>query len=298
MRNIMSDNPQYIKFMSDLIESGIWADLSSSARCLYPVLLKFSDQSFKYVWPSTETLLKLTGFKTKKSIIQAKKDLISHGLLQTIQGTGHTNTRYYFTFNYPNSKITPQGYRKIHPMGGENSDAEVEKGKAQAGQNVHPNHINITITNNSKNENPKNFIKNKGHQKLIQMYGIDIFSSSYKIAEENGLEKDYSYILHLCKEKVKNLTTNEPKFNQNKFTESFESAWSRFIFWSNQNLTSKTVSIIEKLNQKIDGKTILIEGEMNEFIKQVVCKYFSDKEPSKFNLLFVEGISENENRVM
>ena len=41
----MADPQQYIKFMSDIIDSGTWAALSSGAKTLYPVLLKFSDQS-------------------------------------------------------------------------------------------------------------------------------------------------------------------------------------------------------------------------------------------------------------
>ncbi|EMY23957.1 hypothetical protein LEP1GSC115_1586 [Leptospira interrogans serovar Australis str. 200703203] len=89
-------------------------------------MLKFSDQHFKPVWPSTEVLLRLTGFKTKKSIIQGKRDLIQAGLLQVTPGTGHTSSRYYFCFNYPGSKIPPQGYNfgnpgvgKKKPRGGE-----------------------------------------------------------------------------------------------------------------------------------------------------------------------------------
>lgn len=69
----MGEHYPYIKFFADIIESGVWAGLSSAAKTLYLVLLKFSDQHFKPVWPSTEILLKLTGFKTKKSIIQGKK---------------------------------------------------------------------------------------------------------------------------------------------------------------------------------------------------------------------------------
>lgn len=106
----MGEHYPYIKFFADIIESGVWANLSSAAKTLYLVLLKFSDQHFKPVWPSTEILLKLTGFKTKKSIIQGKRDLIQAGLLQVTPGTGHTSSRYYFCFNYPGSKIPPQGY--------------------------------------------------------------------------------------------------------------------------------------------------------------------------------------------
>lgn len=89
---------QYIKFMSDIIDSGLWGKLSPAAKTLYPVLLKFSDQNFKHVWPSTETLLKLTGFKTKKSILLGKKELIKEGLLYYKPGCGRTNSTYFFSF--------------------------------------------------------------------------------------------------------------------------------------------------------------------------------------------------------
>lgn len=148
----MGEHYPYIKFFADIIESGVWANLSSAAKTLYLVLLKFSDQHFKPVWPSTEMLLKLTGFKTKKSIIQGKRDLIQAGLLQVTPGTGHTSSRYYFCFNYQGSKIPPQGYIFGHPGGGETGIPGVSGGRPQGSGEGAPNHINITITNNQNQE--------------------------------------------------------------------------------------------------------------------------------------------------
>lgn len=69
----MGEHYPYIKFFADIIESGVWANLSSAAKTLYLVLLKFSDQHFKPVWPSTEILLRLTGFKTKNQSYKEKE---------------------------------------------------------------------------------------------------------------------------------------------------------------------------------------------------------------------------------
>jgi hypothetical protein len=157
----MSEHQSYIRIMSDIIDSGIWAKLSSAARTLYPVLLKFSDFYFKPVWPSTETLLGLTGFKTKKSLNEAKRDLIKLGLLHVIPGSGRTSTYYYFRFDYPGSQIKPLGDKNI-PLWGRDSDAsEGSKSQNQGGMEGYPNHINITINNNQNNETKKE-IEEKG----------------------------------------------------------------------------------------------------------------------------------------
>ena len=73
----------YSKFMNDIIDLGIWKKLIPSAKALYIVLLKFSNGNLKHVWPSTPLLMELTGYKQKKSIIDAKKDLIEKGLIIT-----------------------------------------------------------------------------------------------------------------------------------------------------------------------------------------------------------------------
>ncbi|MDX1961150.1 MAG: helix-turn-helix domain-containing protein [Leptospiraceae bacterium] len=152
----MGDYTQnYSKFMNDIIDSGTWAKLSSSSKTLYPVLLKFSDQNFKQVWPSTSTLLKLTGFKSKKSIQEAKRDLIHNGLLKVINGKGHENSVYIFTFNYKDSKISPQRATNIPLREEVASPRENGNILPQSASSITPNQINITITNNNEPKNNK-----------------------------------------------------------------------------------------------------------------------------------------------
>lgn len=90
----------YFKFVTALIDSGIWAELSASARTLYPVLLRFSDRNYKPVFPGSKTLLKLTGFKQKSSIRKARQELIEKGLVFCSSGTGRKNTQYHFRFDW------------------------------------------------------------------------------------------------------------------------------------------------------------------------------------------------------
>ena len=96
-----AENLLYFKFNLEIIRSGLWARLSATARTLYPVLLSFSDGNFKPVYPGTKTLLKLTGFKHKASLRNARQELVEKGLLTFSRGNGRKNTYYQFCFNIP-----------------------------------------------------------------------------------------------------------------------------------------------------------------------------------------------------
>jgi fido (protein-threonine AMPylation protein) len=285
----MTESTQYVKFMVDIIESGVWSRLSSGAKTLYPVLLKFSDQNFKQVWPSTNTLMKLTGFKTKKSIQDAKKDLIQAGLLQIKIGKGHSNSVYYFTFNYEGSRIIPRWDKNIPREGIQKYPSEEEKHNSQGTTSVSPNHINITITNNQNQEPtrtnleiPKEFSK---FEELKNNYGDKIYMKSFEIAKEKNLENNYAYLRAICK----NLFEQESIKAKEK-----ESAgsWRAFLVWSQKHLTSSSYQILKDIEVEIEDGKLIINGHLSDFLKQIVQKYFSDNNPA-LELFFVPS----ENRI-
>lgn len=212
--------------MHDLIDSGIWAELSATAKTLYPVLCRFSNESFKPVWPGTDELLRLTGFKTKKSLQMAKKELIETGLIDLVQGNGRTTTRYYFRFDYKNSQIDLENYRdriissrgaQKYPPGGYNSDTEGSK-------NVTPNNININInTSNTKQEETleniesllKQFLENVPLQKnihhkdvlihsMLKKYGQLEIGEAIKIAISRGKNGDINYLEGILRNRKNN----------------------------------------------------------------------------------------------
>ena len=106
----------FFKFATGIIESGLWAKMSATARTLYPVLLRFSDRNFKYVYPGAQCLMQLTGFKSKASLKRARKELVALGLISVQTGVGRRNTRYFFHFE---TICPPEGYSSI-PLGGKN----------------------------------------------------------------------------------------------------------------------------------------------------------------------------------
>lgn len=285
----MGDYQPYIKFMSDIIDSGLWAKLSVGARTLYPVLLKFSDQNFKQVWPSTGTLMQLTGFKTKKSVIEAKKDLVKAGLIQVINGNGHTNSVYYFTFNYEGSKIAPQWDKKIHPCGSFSHPSGESLPTHQGGQKLNPNQINITITN--KQTNKKEFFKeeeSQSYEKLIQDYGNEIFSYAFKEAKKRGMEKQYAYIKAICKDRTEYLS----EININQLGDENKATWFSFLEWARKKLTQDSVKILESLEPQVDGKTIFIETPISQFLQQVITKYFKEEGSGLILVIFSENKKE------
>lgn len=292
----MSDYHPYIRLMTDIIDSGVWANLSSAAKTLYPVLLKFSDSKFKPVWPGTEMLLKLTGFKTKKSIVQAKKELTSAGLLYQVPGNGKTATRYHFSFHYEGSKITPLGDINIPRGGIQTAQTEGDKTLSQGGAGVSPNHINITISNNNQVEPTAKPVRKEENEasdleRLISLFGSEIAFEAYSQASQLQLEKDMGYLLGICKEKVmlqKSKVLNNGQLVQTSGTITHPASWMGFLDWASQQLSQTTWKELEKIDIAIDGKVIFVESRVSSFAKQIIQKYFTEKVNPTFVVLFQE----------
>lgn len=278
---------QYIKFMSDIIDSGLWGKLSPAAKTLYPVLLKFSDQNFKHVWPSTETLLKLTGFKTKKSILLGKKELIKEGLLYYKPGCGRTNSTYFFSFNYTGSKITPQWDKNIPPSGVSLSPPAEYISTPQGGQVIPPNNLNITIHNNQSLKQESD--KEKSFDNLINFYGFDLVDSAVQIAKSKGLEGNISYVTGICRKLSNEPVKKSPIFNQEiDSAQHIIDSWKSFLDWSKVHLTRSSVEILESIPIAVDGQSIFIEKKLTEFLKQIILKFFNEEIRPSIIIVFSE----------
>jgi hypothetical protein len=278
-------NNQYIKFMSDIIDSGLWGKLSPTARTLYPVLLKFSDQNFKQVWPSVDTLLKLTGFKTKKSISIAKKELIKEGLLYYKPGSGRTNSTYYFSFNYEGSKITPQWDKKIPLSGISQSHSEAGMATSQESNGLYPNHLNITINNTQTNKSNVQKDTFMTLENLMDIYGIQTVETALQLAKAKGLEDSMAYISGICK----NICNKKPNFNQSMdVAQHIIDSWRNFLDWSKSHLTRSSVEVLEKIAIDVDGQSIFIKQSLSEFLKQIILKYFNEEVHPQILIIFSE----------
>ncbi|HMV44750.1 MAG TPA: helix-turn-helix domain-containing protein [Leptospiraceae bacterium] len=283
-------NNQYIKFMSDIIDSGLWGRLSSAAKTLYPVLLKFSDQNFKQVWPGTDLLLKLTGFKTKKSIVLGKKELIKEGLLYYRPGSGRTNSVYYFTFNYPGSKIIPQRDKTIPLTGIQTSPREDDALTPQTVPSGIPNHLNITITNTQSLKTDKE----ESYEKLIDMYGIKVVDEAYQMAKLKGFETNLSYVAGICKNISRKGKENVFKNNQEMDTaQHVIDSWRSFIDWSKMHLTRSSVDILKQISISVDGRSIYIQEDLSDFLKQIIIKYFHEELDPPILVVFSSKTSRN-----
>lgn len=210
----MDTNNMYLTIMSDILDSGAWADLGATAKALYPVLCKFSNHTFKPVWPGTEELLRLTGFKTKKSLQEAKRELVKKGLLHIIPGSGRTSSHYYFRFDYKGSKVDIETHRtnisslrgiKSHPPEGDKTTPE-GTGK------IPPNHINIHInkltqtTNNNNHDlssllkeffgvdRPRGDFRERLVQEMLEKYGSLEMGEAVRIAISKGKDGDIRYL--------------------------------------------------------------------------------------------------------
>ncbi|MCE9598417.1 MAG: helix-turn-helix domain-containing protein [Spirochaetia bacterium] len=140
----------FAKLVTALFDRGIWARMSGAARALYPVLLRFSDGQFKGVYPGASRLMELTGFKHKKTIREARNELIALGLVVATRGTGRTNTYYHFRFDWVgDTSSTPSGIAGSLPGGHGKASVGVESRTLRMPQGEPPhNQIHISITNN------------------------------------------------------------------------------------------------------------------------------------------------------
>jgi hypothetical protein len=278
----MEISGQYIKFMSDIIESGTWAKLSSASKTLYPVLLKFSDQNFKNVWPSTNLLLQLTGFKSKKSIIEGKRELASVGLLFFKPGSGRTNSTYHFSFNYKGSRFRPLGDASIHLSSGSLGHSERHSSPPLGDTGINPNHINITINNNhSINQNEENSKK-----ELKKIYGDAIYNEALRNLVKKEKMPDFKHL-------------NDECLNLSRASEDNDSAqhiidsWKKFLQWSKLHLTKSSTVLFETLKIDVDGSTIYIPEILTEFQKQIITKYFESNITPRIIVLYKQDLNIN-----
>lgn len=208
----------YFKFVCDLIDAGIWAKMSPSARALYPVLLRFSDRNFSPVYPGSKKLLELTGFKQKASLRKARRELVDLGLISITKGSGRKNTIYHFRFDWiplresstkpsEGDFINPVGANPIHPTPVSNPHPESHSWQPPYNQ------IHISINNNQSTEGTrKSNIEAKGPStfkdeffELKKLYGsknVELAISEAKLADlpityaniEKILRSDTTYV--------------------------------------------------------------------------------------------------------
>lgn len=242
----MDTNNMYLAIMSDILDSGTWANLGPAAKALYPVLCKFSNHTFKPVWPGTDALLQLTGFKTKKSLQEARRELVEKGLLHIIPGTGRTSSRYYFRFDYPHSKVDIERHREssIPPREATEYPAAGYKIAPLGAPTASPNHINIHInkltqtTTNNNSEMLSSLLneffgskKQRGDfreqlvQEMLEKYGSLEVGEAVRIAISRGKDGDIRYLEGI----LKNRDQDTPAKNTAEFT--FESLPESLKIW-------------------------------------------------------------------
>jgi len=221
----MDTNNMYLAIMSDILDSGTWANLGPAAKALYPVLCKFSNHTFKPVWPGTDVLLQLTGFKTKKSLQEARRELVEKGLLHIVSGTGRTSSHYYFRFDYPNSKVDIERHRgaAVSPRGVSTDPAAGYTATPEPAPQIPPNHINIHInkltqtTNNNNSEVLSSLLneffgsqKQRGGfreqlvQEMLEKYGSLEVGEAVRIAISRGKDGDIRYLEGILKNRDQN----------------------------------------------------------------------------------------------
>lgn len=173
----------FVKLVSALFDSGLWARMSAGARALYPALLRFSDGQFKPVYPGTRRLMDMTGFKHKKSIRDARQELVRLGLISIATGSGRDNTYYSFRFDWVKGDTrAPLPGAWSAPPPGDSAHPHRVMGGSQGGAEGPPpyNQIQITIHNHPE--------KGDEMQKLQSKFGEERVRSALSELNLAGME--------------------------------------------------------------------------------------------------------------
>ncbi len=293
----MEQANMYLAIMSDILDSGIWAQLSPSAKALYPVLCKFSNHLFKPVWPGTDILLQLTGFKTKKSLQDAKKELVSVGLLHVVPGTGRTPSYYYFRFDYKGSKVDIEGYRekKAPPRGVGEYPSGASENISLGDKAAPPNQVNIHIhkltqtTNNNNNSDVSSLLNEffgtatrrgdfREHliQQMLAKYGSLEVGEAIRIAISKGKDGDIRYLEGILKNRdAKNSATPANTFSFDNLPESLKvwqghlepmGKFESTLFFSAKSNVSPTFVEEQFRKEGIQVKIVKPSGQMHEAV--------------------------------
>jgi len=306
----MSEHQSYVRIMSDILDSGVWAKLSPAGRALYPVLLRFTDYNFRYVWPNTETLMRLTGFRTKKSIVEAKRDLEQNGLIFTVSGSGRTSTRFYFRFDYEGSKITPLGDTSINPRGPEGQSSGVYANGLEGVKNGNPNHINITINNTQDNKSKEDILKDEKDQfsaekkyskngatlsleSLLEDYGAEVFHYAYQEAKKRELQNNLPYIKTICRNRISKLQETLNIGQKLGASPSPQPSWFGFLEWAKSRLSSSSYKDLQELDILVDGDCICIQEKVTASQRTIIERYFSQEVDTDILVVFASPKVEN-----
>lgn len=270
-------NYAFFKFMHDIIDAGIWSRLSNASRALYPVLCSFTNEQFSFVWPATNELLRLTGFKTKKPLQQARKELVDAGLIDYIPGTGHTSSRDYFRFDYPGSRIHLDTYRdkmrarrgvQAEPPGAARTG---HRGDSYDAPNNNPNNIHINIHNHSDQMEAAIKKLDSVHDKLLAFVDRSNIENPNAIA--NYLLEKYD---QLALGKAIRVAINKGKDGDIQYLES--------IIQDNGMIEIKQKEDIKVKSEKELSEDELIDILSPKYIynKTLYCEKLTDKEFENF----------------
>ncbi len=258
----MSDELPYFKFVVALIDSGIWAKMSPAARALYPVLLRFSDRNFCPVYPGSQPLLKLTGFKQKSSLRKARKELISLGLIDANAGSGHRRTNYYFRFEAlrGDPQVTPGGAPQHTTAGQERTPrrgGRVPPGGITPDSPYNQIHISINNTNVPVEKDPGkkpqlDFLKRRFGEDQVELAVNECRLAGLEAAPEN-LQK----ILY-------------------RGTAGVKTSWSEIQSRLSRTISGNSLKLIEKAFLEDREGVLVFQDRLPEYLKSVLRQLHVD----------------------
>ncbi len=249
----------YFKFVTDLIDSGIWAELSPAARTLYPVLLRFTDRNFKPVYPGSQTLLKLTGFKQKSSLRKARKELSEAGLIRIEEGTGRKNSRYFFRFDWRDPKTPPWGAVSGPPEGAEVTPRGVHESQHREASSDPPyNQIHISINNHVQEADLKKLLNTEPYVRRFGKRNVDLALSELELA---GLEK--------TEENLKKILI--PSVSQKK-----RLSWPDIEKYLCEKISPGSLDILRQAFLKEEDGIFIFSDEIPKYLKNILQQLNTD----------------------
>lgn len=236
----------FFKFVQPLIDAGIWARMSPAARTLYPVLLRFSDRYFGPVYPGSQRLLELTGFKQKSSLRKAREELVSLGLVSLTPGSGRSNTVYHFRFDWVPLRGVPMTPSEVSPLAPEGVMGQ--PGGAHPGPPPY-NQIHISI-NNAKS-GPENGTE---WQDLERRFGKEPVRLARSELELAGLSTEAASVEKILSGKSR----------------SAGLSWGEIRGFLRDRISPGSLEMLEEAFLREDGDLLVFRGGLPEHLRHLV----------------------------
>ena len=249
----IKDRLTYFMFVKDIITSGAYAKLSSSAKVIYPIIGIHINKEGE-AFPAISRLQKLSGL-SRPSVVSATKELINNGFVTKVKGNSRVSNRYRIVFEYEGSIINElQRLNSLTTEQFNNLTTEVKKSYHRVVQKFNPNKVLYNKVPQPSKEKP---------QITTNIIKIDkIQDSQINLTENSGGNNIFKKII-----KELNLKNTGQKILKDYIVDYSED-WVDRAFTESVRRSKPSLHYMEGILKKWNQAGRIQQGTLNDSLKE------------------------------